>query len=180
VKDPFPCCKTAQLVESKEEIILNPLESAIEDVNLRTEKINSLLAHRPVSRKTLTGLLQGCVAPQVHGGAVQVCHAFLKLNEDRNSKQYGLKMLANLKEALRRFLRACQQGLDLNAKELGDRDDEFQQHLAKSFDEMCTLIRPHIHDASNSKLKHRGTGGKRVHFGSSMSEDFNVQLLKHV
>ena len=132
VADPFPCCRTAQRVVSSREVTLGPIASAIEDLDARSERIDALLgATSPVSYKALEGVLQGSVATQVHGGAVEIARAFLgnldeKMTVNERAGRVGAgegggEDTAELKEALRRFLRACERGLDASQKLVSER-----------------------------------------------------------
>mmetsp|Transcript_2535 Transcript_2535/g.5775 ORF Transcript_2535/g.5775 Transcript_2535/m.5775 type:complete len:2039 (-) Transcript_2535:83-6199(-) len=186
VPEPFPCCLTAQKVVYKKTKILNPLLSAIEDIKSRTERIKKILAQTPVSKKSLAGVLQGSVATQVNGGAVEICYAFLSLDEESKNRgsstgardssvtskgKYTLERLTQLRQTLRAFLRSCRDGLDAHAQIVReeaenkksnstshnrrrteiralDIADEFQEHLSKSFDKMCRIMRPFLNEGS--------------------------------
>eukprot|EP00466_Bigelowiella_natans_P013414 jgi/Bigna1/136600/aug1.34_g11308 len=174
VETAFPCCQTTQLIVRKTYIILSPLESAIEDVNKRTEKTMKVLNNKPVSIKALSAVLQGSVATQVNGGAIEICQAFLADKEAEHLKKYGSKRLNALKRTLRQFLRACQKGLDKMTKQTATsedgKEDPFLEHLVKSFETMTKMMKPHIVD--NDKRLERGKS-KRVR----MSDDVDVRLF---
>ena len=78
VQHPFPAIVTAQLVVRKTETILSAIESATEDVNARTASILEVIDSPHVNHKAVSQIIQGSVATQVHGGAKEICLAFLK------------------------------------------------------------------------------------------------------
>ena len=78
VQHPFPAILTAQLVVRKTETILSAIESATEDVNARTASILEVIDSPHVNHKAVAQIIQGSVATQVHGGAKEICQAFLR------------------------------------------------------------------------------------------------------
>jgi len=78
--------KTAQRIVRRVETILSPIESAIEDVDIRTDKMNEMVESAHTQAKTLTGLLAGSVATQVHGGVKEICQAFLASKSKEEEK----------------------------------------------------------------------------------------------
>jgi len=163
VKDHFPSIQTAQKIFKRTETILSPIESAIEDIELRSERMNSECESTHINKKALSGILAGTVAPQVHGGAKEICQAFLSLRDDP-SKTFDPKHQESLRKAMLKFLQACQRALDVN-KGLceSDSDKEFQANLDTQFDEMCNVMQPLL--TERKKKKEPKKGGAAVRFG---------------
>jgi len=166
VKATFPFVMTAQLVHKREETVLEPIDATIEDVQTRIKRMGDTLEGQ-VDQKQLTGLLAGSVATQVHGGAKEVCTAFLNpVDEDDNAPVNGLHFNPaskdRLRAAMREFIQVCQRGLDVNRKLCAtEADKSFQANLDQNFDELRTTIWPFIKE----KKKKLGRVKKGVHFG---------------
>ena len=193
---PFPCILTAQQISRRQETILSPIESATEDIILRTNTLLEQLISDNLNQKTLTGLLAGSVATQVHGGAKEVCMAFLSpapgskgadkddedddveasptnttgrtLDDETNSSASSASSVSSaaqekLREAMRKFLDACQKALDANKKLcVTDTDKEFQANLDQQFDEMCASIQSLIvEQPKKTKGKNKKKGAVR-------------------
>ena len=59
------------------QIILTPIEVAIEDVQKKTKELNIALLQEPPDAKMLQMVLQGCIGTTVNQGPVEVAKAFL-------------------------------------------------------------------------------------------------------
>jgi hypothetical protein len=162
VRAEFPYILTAQPIVKRLETILSPIASATEDVNLRTNSLLELLQSDTLNAKVLTGLLAGSVATQVHGGAKEICQAFLTPEPSDDMDEAAIEAAAaaspfspadqsKLKLAMRKFLDACVLGLEANKKlaEKGgtDAEREFQANLEQQFAELTGVIHVSSHDA---------------------------------
>jgi hypothetical protein len=119
----------------------------------------------------LTGILAGSVATQVHGGAKEICQAFLsatpettspiddKAKSDQEEKEpvsppplptatkavYSEENQEKLREAMRSFLAACSRALEVNKRLCAsDNEREFQANLDSQFEEMSSQVLPMI------------------------------------
>lgn len=68
----FPYVKTRLRVVSREQIILTPIEVAIEDVQKRTRELAAATAQDPPDAKMLQMVLQGCIGTTVNQGPIEV------------------------------------------------------------------------------------------------------------
>jgi hypothetical protein len=93
----------------KEEVILQPIESAADDIELRSEKLHETLNAPVIDTRNLQQLLQGMILAQVNGGTSQFCKAFLG-PEARD--QYPSTSVQTLRVALCAFLVAVDCGVD--------------------------------------------------------------------
>ncbi|VDD79508.1 unnamed protein product [Mesocestoides corti] len=73
----FPYLNTRLPVVSREEVILSPIEVALEDVAKRNEQLEHALQGDPPDAKFLQMVLQGCISATVNQGPVEVASAFL-------------------------------------------------------------------------------------------------------
>jgi len=142
--------------------------------------MNNLLDSGHVDPKALTALLAGSVSPQVHGGAKEICLAFLadqapkeKDGEGPETAGAGAESKAasaqnfdsdaqeRLKKSMRDFLHACRRGLDVNKKVCQtELEHTFQANLDKQYEELSTAIRPLIKERKKTL-----TRKKEVRFG---------------
>jgi len=164
VASSFPYLLTAQRVVTREEIILDPIQSSIEDVDERTHRMNSLLDSGDVDPKTLTALLAGSVATQVHGGAKEVCFAFLKERDDsataagdteaesKADVQWNHEDQEMLRRSMRDFLQAARRGLDVNLKlSTTEQQKLFHGNLEQQYSDLCMQINPLIKERKSKK-----------------------------
>jgi hypothetical protein len=164
VRAEFPTILTAQAVLRRVETILNPITSATEDIIMRTHALLDVLRSDTLTAKTLTGILAGSVATQVHGGSKEIAQAFLATNVEADaaapaadaasadataSSSGGLPSAtwtaaeqSRLRVAMRHFLDACVQGLEANKKLSNgtDSEREFQANLEAQFQELTNII----------------------------------------
>lgn len=170
VRNPFPHVTTAQQIVKREESILDPIQSACEDVDERTRRMSSLLDSGQVDPKALSALLAGSVATQVHGGAKEVCLAFLQqaadpeegeTKEEQAASPFSQEEQDKLRKSMRDFVQACRRGLAVNEKLVQSESERaFQTVLDKQFEELCLVINPLIKE--RKKKLHR----KGVRFGA--------------
>ncbi|KAJ0057836.1 hypothetical protein NL108_002959, partial [Boleophthalmus pectinirostris] len=73
----FPYIKTRINVIHKEEIILVPIEVAIEDMQKKTQELAFATNQDPADSKMLQMVLQGCVGTTVNQGPLEVAQVFL-------------------------------------------------------------------------------------------------------
>ena len=161
VRLPFPAILTAQPVVRRTESILSPIEVAIEDVRLRTAAAHELLGSAHLHSKSLTQWLAGSVATQVHGGAREVCLAFLSTDREREPKQDELEqqqqqqgpaaaqteaaLRSSLRAALVSFLSACSRALEANSRLcLTDSEREFQASMDAMYEDMIASVQPYL------------------------------------
>jgi hypothetical protein len=86
------------------QIILAPIEVAIEDVQKKTHELILSLSQDPVDPKILQMVLQGCIGTTVNQGPVEVATVFLsELAEGRvSANRHHNKLRLSFKDFLRR------------------------------------------------------------------------------
>ncbi|MCP9262223.1 Dedicator of cytokinesis protein 6 [Dirofilaria immitis] len=77
LKDHFPYVKTRLRVVNREQIILTPIEVAIEDVQKRTRELAAATVQDPPDAKMLQMVLQGCIGTTVNQGPIEIANVFL-------------------------------------------------------------------------------------------------------
>lgn len=102
-KEGFPFFGNRIPVVQREEIVLFPIEVAIEDVKTRNALLFSEInppAGKELSIKTLSQVLNGSVCVQVNGGTLEVCDVFLSKDRSPNYSKHDVEVL---KSSLKRF-----------------------------------------------------------------------------
>ena len=74
----FPYVKTRIKVIERKEIILTPIESAIEDVQKKISELEAAICQNPPDPKILQMVLQGCIGTTVNQGPIEVAKVFLE------------------------------------------------------------------------------------------------------
>jgi len=146
----FPYLKNRLPVISKTEIILMPLENAIELLQGRTNQIREQLECNPPRLKPLQQVIQGSVLPMVHEGPIKICEIFL-----RNSDSYNPALIEQLKKSLHIFIKMCGFAVALNKSLIGPEHIKFQQMVEQQYKVLKTRITGYIstEDTPNNVLQ---------------------------
>uniref|UniRef100_A0A8C5S4T7 DOCKER domain-containing protein n=1 Tax=Laticauda laticaudata TaxID=8630 RepID=A0A8C5S4T7_LATLA len=101
----FPYIKTRINVIHKEEIILIPIEVAIEDMQKKTQELAFATHQEPADAKMLQMVLQGCVGTIVNQGPLEVAQVFLaEIPDDPKLYRHHNKLRLCFKDFTKRFL----------------------------------------------------------------------------
>lgn len=69
--------KTRIQVVSREQIVLEPIEVAIEDIQKKTAELAAATTQEPADPKILQMVLQGCIGTTVNQGPMEMALVFL-------------------------------------------------------------------------------------------------------
>ncbi len=98
----FPYVKLRIPVIDKQQIILKPVEVAIEDLQKKIEELKNATAQEPADTKILQMVLQGCVGTTVNQGPLEMALTFLQpANRDLITEHHN-KLRLCFKEFARR------------------------------------------------------------------------------
>lgn len=140
----FPAMLTRLPVIRKRDVIVTPIENAIEDVNKRNVFIAAEVNRKPVNPKSLTQVLQGSALPQVNEGALSFCRIFLA-----NYKEHPQEHVAQLCDSLNDFLEYIREGLSHNKQLIvTDHDKRFHFEMEGGFKQLEGEILEHIRACS--------------------------------
>lgn len=64
-------------VINRTQIVLSPIEVAIEDIERKNRELESAVRQEPTDMKILQMVLQGCIGTQVNQGPLEVANVFL-------------------------------------------------------------------------------------------------------
>ena len=175
VQNPFPAIVTAQPVVRRSETILSPIESATEDVLTRcasiVEQVDSV---HGINAKSLTQLLQGSVATQVHGGAKEICLAFLPLPpthaRDASEADSSAEARETLRQALEAFVAACSRALEANRRLCtSESEKEFQHNMDAMYEDMLLAMKPHLQTPHAQHGRHRKHSHRQQHTATAQT-----------
>ncbi|EFO23679.1 hypothetical protein LOAG_04806 [Loa loa] len=138
----FPYVKTRLQVVSREQIILTPIEVAIEDVQKRTRELAAATAQDPPDAKMLQMVLQGCIGTTVNQGPIEVANVFLtNMVLDERGKPMD-KFQNKLRLCFKDFSKKCADALQKNRKLIQADQQAYQNELQKNYIEFTKRMAP--------------------------------------
>ncbi|XP_018610225.1 dedicator of cytokinesis protein 7 isoform X1 [Scleropages formosus] len=137
----FPYIKTRINVNHKEEIILVPIEVAIEDMQKKTQELAFATHQDPADAKMLQMVLQGCVGTTVNQGPLEVAQVFLSdIPDDPKLFRHHNKLRLCFKD----FTKRCEDALRKNKALIGPDQKEYHRELERNYtklkEALCPLI----------------------------------------
>jgi len=126
----FPYCKNRIEVVKREEIILTPIENAVELIKDRITRIQDQLDTKNPSINQLQQLLQGSVVPMVNEGPLKICQTFLSAEE---APKYPKAQVEDLRSAMGRFIHLCGFAVKLNKSLITQEHVAFQNMVEQHY-----------------------------------------------
>ncbi|XP_012734020.1 dedicator of cytokinesis protein 7 isoform X2 [Fundulus heteroclitus] len=137
----FPYIKTRVNVIHKEEIILVPMEVAIEDMQKKTQELAFATNQDPADPKMLQMVLQGCVGTTVNQGPLEVAQVFLSdIPEDPKLFRHHNKLRLCFKDLTKR----CEDALKKNKSLIGPDQREYHRELERNYNKLKEALGPLI------------------------------------
>uniref|UniRef100_A0A673M914 Dedicator of cytokinesis protein 7-like n=1 Tax=Sinocyclocheilus rhinocerous TaxID=307959 RepID=A0A673M914_9TELE len=137
----FPYIKTRINVIHKEEIILMPMEVAIEDMQKKTQELAFATHQDPADPKMLQMVLQGCVGTTVNQGPLEVAQVFLsEIPEDPKLFRHHNKLRLCFKD----FSKRCEDALRKNKSLIGPDQKEYHRELERNYTKLREALFPLI------------------------------------
>ncbi|ELU18915.1 hypothetical protein CAPTEDRAFT_161690 [Capitella teleta] len=153
----FPYIKTRIAVTSREQVILSPIEVAIEDIQKKTKEVAFALAQEPPDTKMLQMVLQGCIGATVNQGPLEVAMVFLApvvaLGETPTRHHNKLKI------CFKDFIKKCGDALHRNKSLIGPDQKEYQRELERNYHNIKDKLGPLI--ASPVAQAQMNAGGRK-------------------
>ncbi|EGG18916.1 DOCK family protein [Cavenderia fasciculata] len=133
VVDPLslPYLKNRVEITSKREIILSPIENAIELIKGRILKLMEQVQTPTPRINLLQQVIQGSVVPMVNEGPLKICEVFLS---KQNVVNYAPEHVEMLKRSMERFIYFCGLSILLNKRHIQPQHQDFQNMVEKQFD----------------------------------------------
>ncbi|KAG8437106.1 hypothetical protein GDO86_007980 [Hymenochirus boettgeri] len=137
----FPYIKTRINVIHKEEIILTPIEVAIEDMQKKTQELAFATHQDPADPKMLQMVLQGSVGTTVNQGPLEVAQVFLsEIPKDPKIFRHHNKLRLCFKD----FTKRCEDALRKNKSLIGPDQKEYQRELERNYHRLKEALQPLI------------------------------------
>ncbi|CAH2310885.1 dedicator of cytokinesis 7 isoform X6 [Pelobates cultripes] len=137
----FPYIKTRINVINKEEVILTPIEVAIEDMQKKTQELAFATHQDPADHKMLQMVLQGSVGTTVNQGPLEVAQVFLsEIPSDQKLFRHHNKLRLCFKD----FTKRCEDALRKNKGLIGPDQKEYQKELERNYHRLKDALQPLI------------------------------------
>uniref|UniRef100_A0A8C0QV88 Dedicator of cytokinesis 6 n=1 Tax=Canis lupus dingo TaxID=286419 RepID=A0A8C0QV88_CANLU len=135
----FPYIKTRIRVCHREEVVLTPVEVAIEDMQKKTRELAFATEQDPPDAKMLQMVLQGSVGPTVNQGPLEVAQVFLaEIPEDPKLFRHHNKLRLCFKD----FCKKCEDALRKNKALIGPDQKEYHRELERNYCRLREALQP--------------------------------------
>ncbi|XP_029084059.1 dedicator of cytokinesis protein 7 isoform X7 [Monodon monoceros] len=123
------------------EIILTPIEVAIEDMQKKTQELAFATHQDPADPKMLQMVLQGSVGTTVNQGPLEVAQVFLsEIPSDPKLFRHHNKLRLCFKD----FTKRCEDALRKNKSLIGPDQKEYQRELERNYHRLKEALQPLI------------------------------------
>ncbi|XP_070194616.1 dedicator of cytokinesis protein 7-like isoform X3 [Littorina saxatilis] len=148
----FPYIKTRLTVVERHQVILSPVEVAIEDIMKKTRELAIALYTEPLDTKILQMVLQGCIGTTVNQGPLEVALVFLA--EGSEGKQVPTRHHNKLRVCFKDFLKKCGDALHRNKTLITHEQREYQRELERNYHSFREKLAPMISTTALRKPRH--------------------------
>lgn len=138
----FPYLKTRIRVVSRKQIVLSPIEVAIEDIQKKTTEVAAATAQEPPDPKMLQMVLQGCIGTTVNQGPAEVAIVFLSGLQEQNAQPSRLQH--KLRLCFKDFSKKCLDALRRNKNLIGPDQRDYQRELERNYQRLIERLTPLI------------------------------------
>ena len=136
----FPYVKKRKKVVDRKEIVLTPIEVAIEDVQKKIGELDAAIKQDPPDRTILQMVLQGCIGTTVNQGPVEVANVFLK--DLFEGKKVPTKHQHKLRLCFKDFSNKAEEALKKNEKLIDSDQKEYQRVLTVNYKSFKDKLSP--------------------------------------
>ncbi|XP_027052730.1 dedicator of cytokinesis protein 7-like, partial [Pocillopora damicornis] len=172
----FPYVKTRVNVVHREQIVLSPIEVAIEDMELRTKELLNAINQEPPNPKMLQMVLQGSIGTTVNQGPLEIALVFLchdQDSEDGGETPMITRHHHRLRLCFKEFIKRCGDALQRNKQLIASDQRAYQKELEKNFTQLTEQLEPLLRNKSGTLR-----GSTRQKEGSALlrkiSKSFNT------
>ncbi|XP_064604400.1 dedicator of cytokinesis protein 7-like isoform X2 [Liolophura sinensis] len=156
----FPYIKTRlAVIKPREQVILSPIEVAIEDIQKKTKELSIAMMTEPPDTKMLQMVLQGCIGTTVNQGPLEIAMVFL--SDVCDGKKVATKHHNRLRLCFKDFLKKSGDALHRNKSLIKSDQKEYQRELERNINSMREKLAPMISSNSSATLKRRHKKPKR-------------------
>ncbi|XP_067118403.1 dedicator of cytokinesis protein 7 isoform X1 [Centruroides vittatus] len=156
----FPYVKTRIQVTERKQIVLTPIEVAIEDIQKKTMELSLAINQDPADPKILQMVLQGCMGTTVNQGPMEIAIVFLSDLVDGQKTPTPLQN--KLRLCFKDFSKKCSDALRKNRTLIGPEQRDYQKELERNYHRFTDRLMPMIRNNGMTALRiHRETNGER-------------------
>ncbi|KAF7997149.1 hypothetical protein HCN44_005426 [Aphidius gifuensis] len=138
----FPYLKTRIRVVARKQIVLSPIEVAIEDIQKKTAEVAAATQQEPPDPKMLQMVLQGCIGTTVNQGPAEVAVVFLSGLKEQNIQPS--KLQHKLRLCFKDFSKKCLDALRRNKNLIGPDQRDYQRELERNYQKLTERLAPVI------------------------------------
>nr|XP_014087312.1 dedicator of cytokinesis protein 7 isoform X2 [Bactrocera oleae] len=138
----FPYVKTRIQVIARQQIILEPIEVAIEDIHKKTAELAAATNQEPADPKILQMVLQGCIGTTVNQGPMEMATVFLANLSD--GVTVPTKHQNKLRLCFREFSKRCADALKKNRNLISSDQKDYQRELERNHERFVERLTPLI------------------------------------
>eukprot|EP00123_Amoebidium_parasiticum_P017601 comp23911_c1_seq1/m.42132 comp23911_c1_seq1/g.42132 ORF comp23911_c1_seq1/g.42132 comp23911_c1_seq1/m.42132 type:complete len:1683 (-) comp23911_c1_seq1:637-5685(-) len=160
----FPYVKKRVLVVSHEEIVLTPIEVAIEEVSRKCRELQAAVTTKPTNVKMLQLVLQGSVSAAVNAGPLAMAKAFLGPTAGQFEEQQRRK----LRQTFRQFLELCGQAVDLNSQVALQDQQAYSADLQEKYGDLQLQFDPYLQTGKPSRTRTSRERANTAHYRKTM------------
>ncbi|KZS19006.1 Dedicator of cytokinesis protein [Daphnia magna] len=144
----FPYVKTRIQVVGRHQVVLTPIEVAIEDIQKKTTELALATIQEPPDPKILQMVLQGCIGTTVNQGPLEVASVFLSdlADPEKTIDKFQLKLRLCFKD----FSKRCSDALKRNKSLIGPDQLDYQKELERNYRRFTERLAPLINMAPSS------------------------------
>ncbi|XP_046442972.1 dedicator of cytokinesis protein 7-like isoform X3 [Daphnia pulex] len=148
----FPYVKTRIQVAERRQVVLTPIEVAIEDIQKKTTELALATIQEPPDPKILQMVLQGCIGTTVNQGPLEVASVFLSdlADPEKTSDKFQLKLRLCFKD----FSKRCNDALRRNKNLIGPDQLDYQKELERNYRRFTERLAPLINIDPSSPNGH--------------------------
>ncbi|CAG2054092.1 unnamed protein product [Timema podura] len=138
----FPYVKTRIQVVHRKQIVLTPIEVAIEDIEKKTMELAHATQQEPPDPKILQMVLQGCIGTTVNQGPMEIAVVFLSDLSDHQKSP--TKFQNKLRLCFKDFSKKCFDALRKNKNLIGQDQRDYQRELERNHQKFTGQLLPLI------------------------------------
>jgi len=129
----FPNIQHRIKVVSKEIVVLEPVDYAINLLQSKVEALEKVLSGDHISPNTLQLMLQGAILTQVNAGPLAIAETFC-------TKKYSKELKTNIISLLQKLENLLYKAINLNSKYITEEQHKFQNAIIEGFKKFSAKI----------------------------------------
>lgn len=136
----FPSVKTRIQVINRQQIVLEPIEVAIEDIQKKINELAAATNQQPADPKILQMVLQGCIGTTVNQGPFEIALVFLSGISEGQTKI--TKEQNKLRLCFKDFSKKCHDALKKNKNLIHADQKDYQKELERNYLKFTERLHP--------------------------------------